>query len=102
MPKNWEEINERFALPRASLSPSKFNHDDFRKFKRADKHASKENPATRSVIPIIGDIGDPKCVGADYPFENLVHLTDGSLARAKPDLFYGAHPEQLDRKISKE
>jgi hypothetical protein len=103
MPKNWEEINERLALPRASLSPSKFNHDDFRKFKRADKYASKDNPVTRSVIPIIeGDIGDPQCVGADYPFGNLVHLTDGSLACAKPNLFYGARPERLDRKIRNE
>ncbi|KAN0070031.1 hypothetical protein V8E54_011612 [Elaphomyces granulatus] len=58
MPKNWPEINERLALPRTSPSPSKFNHDDFRKFKQADRHASKENPVIRSVIPIIPSTQD--------------------------------------------
>jgi hypothetical protein len=52
------------------------------------------------VIPIIeGDIGDPKCAGGEYVFGNLASLTDGTLAQAKPDHFYGARPEQLNRQI---
>ncbi|EDN06469.1 predicted protein [Histoplasma mississippiense (nom. inval.)] len=103
MPNNWEEINERLARPRPSLSPSKFSDGHFRKFKRADTHASKEQPVTTSVIPIIeGDVGDLKCAGGGYPFGNLAPLTDGTLAHAKPDHFYGARPEQLDRQIRKE
>ncbi|KAK2795046.1 hypothetical protein FQN50_009805 [Emmonsiellopsis sp. PD_5] len=103
MPNNWEEINERLARPRPSLSPSKFSNEHFWKFKRADTHASKEQPVTTSVIPIIeGDIGDPKCAGGGYPFGNLASLTDGTLAHAKPDHFYGARPEQLDCQVRKE
>ncbi|KKZ61712.1 hypothetical protein EMCG_03741 [[Emmonsia] crescens] len=103
MPNNWEEINERLARPRSSLSPSKFSDEHFRKFKRADTHASKEQPVTTSVIPIIeGDVDDPKCAGGGYPLGNLAPLTDGILAQAKPDRFYGARPEQLDRQIHNE
>ncbi|PGH28523.1 hypothetical protein GX50_08733 [[Emmonsia] crescens] len=103
MPKNWEEINETLARPRPSLSPSKFSDEHFRKFKRADTHASKEQPVTTSVIPIIeGDVDDPKCAGGGYPLGNLAPLTDGALAQAKPDHFYGARPEQLNRQIRNE
>lgn len=102
-PDNWEEINVRLVKPRPSLSPSKFSDEDFRKFKRADTHASKEKPVITSVIPIIeGDIGDPKCAGGEYVFGNLAPLTDGTLAQAKPDHFYGARPEQLNRQIRSE
>jgi hypothetical protein len=33
------------------------------------------------------------------PFNNLNPLTNGKLVPANPDIFYGAHPEQLDRQI---
>ncbi|KAM5437939.1 hypothetical protein McanMca71_002161 [Microsporum canis] len=103
MPNNWDEINEKLAQPRPSLSPSKFSESEFRKFKRADTIASKEKPVATSVVPTIdGNISDPKCVGGDYPFGNLAPLTDGTLANAKPDHFYGARPEQLNREIRDE
>ncbi|EDN10992.1 predicted protein [Histoplasma mississippiense (nom. inval.)] len=102
-PSNWTEINETLAQPRASLSPSKFSEDRFEDFREADAYASKEKPVTNSVVPILdGDVGDPKCVGGDYLFGNLAPLTDGTLAQAKPDHFYGARPEQLDRQIRNE
>ncbi|EDN09139.1 predicted protein [Histoplasma mississippiense (nom. inval.)] len=102
-PSNWTQINERLAQPRASLSPSKLSEDRFEGFREADAYASKEKPVTNSVVPILdGDVGDPKCVGGDYLFGNLAPLTDGTLAQAKPDHFYGARPEQLDRQIRNE
>ncbi|KAL9117935.1 MAG: hypothetical protein Q9187_005522 [Circinaria calcarea] len=102
-PNNWEEINQRLIQRRPSLSPSQFSDGAFRKFKRANAHASKEIKVTDSVIPIIqGEINDGKCVVGDIPFTNLDHLTDGALSSGKPDLFYGARPEQLNRRIRNE
>ncbi|KAL2384787.1 hypothetical protein RJ035_005235 [Blastomyces gilchristii] len=102
-PSNWTEINERLAQPRTSLSLSKFSEDRFEDFREADAYASKEKPITTSVVPILdGDVGDRKCVGGDYLFGNLAPLTDGTLAQAKPDHFYSACPEQLDRQIRNE
>ncbi|PGH11019.1 hypothetical protein AJ80_07295 [Polytolypa hystricis UAMH7299] len=101
-PNNWDEIMERLPRRRPSLSPSRFSDRDFEKFSRADARASKEKPVTASVVPILdGDI-DSKCVGGNYVFGNLAPLTDGTLAPAKPDHFYGARPEQLNRQICKE
>lgn len=99
-PRNWEEINERLAQPRPSLSPSKFSDADFRRFRRADANAFKEKQITTSVIPIIeGEPRDPKCVSGSIPFTNLDHLTDGTLKPGNPDLYYGARPEQIERPI---
>ncbi|EGD93151.1 hypothetical protein TESG_00705 [Trichophyton tonsurans CBS 112818] len=103
MPNNWDEINQKLAQPRPSLSPSKFSESEFRKFKRADTTASKEKLVATSIVPIIdGDISDPKCVGGDYPFGNLAPLTDGTLANVKLDHFFGARPEQLKPEIRNE
>jgi hypothetical protein len=55
------------------------------------------------VIPIIeGEIRDARCVAGGIPLTNLDYLTDGTLAPGNPDLFYGACPEQLDRRIRNE
>ncbi|KAI1942731.1 hypothetical protein LOZ66_001137 [Ophidiomyces ophidiicola] len=102
-PNNWDEIKERLRNPRQSLSPSRFSEKELEEFREADAYASKEKPVTTTVIPIIeGDICDSKCTGGGYLFGNLAHLTDGTLAQAKPDHFYGARPEQLNRQIRKE
>lgn len=99
-PVNMNEIRHALAQPRASLSPSKFSNDDFRKFERADAQASKEREVTTTVIPVVeGDVGDRKCVAGEIPFTNLEQLTDGTLVPGNPDLYYGARPEQLDRNI---
>lgn len=102
-PNNWLELNERLAQPRASLSPSKFSEQEFEEFREADMNASKEKPIVRLAIPIIeGHIDDVRCMGGDYSFGNFAPLTDGTLANANPDHFFGARPEQLSRQIRDE
>ncbi|KAG8407370.1 hypothetical protein J3458_020849 [Metarhizium acridum] len=102
-PENMDEILLAMAQPRPSLSPSQFSNDDFRRFKRADTHAFKKREITITVIPIIeGTVPDIKCIAGEIPFTNLDHLTDGTLVPGNPDLYYGARPEQLDRRIRRE
>ena len=102
-PNNWEEIKQRLIQPRPSLSPSKFSEEAHEKFIRADAHAFKEKQVTTSVISIIeGEIRDAKCVSGEIPFTNLDHLTDGTLVSGNPDIYYGARPEQLDRRVRNE
>jgi hypothetical protein len=97
---NINEITAEFARHRASLSPSQFSSDDFRKFTRVDTHAAKEAQVMSKVIPIIeGDVRDSKSTASDVIFASLEPLTDGTLMPAMPDLYYGARPEQLDRKV---
>jgi hypothetical protein len=102
-PNNWEEVKQILARPRPSLSPSQFSDKQFRKLKRADAHATKEKQVSESVIPLIeGKIRDGKCRSGGIPFTNLDPLTDGTLKPGNPDVYYGARPEQLNRKIREE
>lgn len=99
-PDNWEEINRILSQPRPSLSPSKFSEEAHEKFIQADVNAAKEKQVTTSVIPIIeGDVKDAKCVSGGIPFTNLDPLTNGTLVPGNPDIYYGARPEQLDRRV---
>ena len=99
-PDNLEEINQRLAQPRPSLSPSQFSKERFKEFKQAAKQVSRENKATKTVIPIIeGKIKENKCIDGDILFTNLASLTSDTLTSAKPDLYSGARPEQLDRRV---
>ena len=102
-PSNWDEINRRLLQPRPSLSPSQFSDEDFKKFRRTNAHAFKEREVTAFVIPIIeGEIGDNRCAAGKVPLTNFDPLTNGKLAPGNPDLFYGARPEQLDRRVRNE
>lgn len=99
-PNNWKEINRRLSQPRPSLSPSKFSEERHTKFVQADADAVKEKQVTTSVIPIIeGNIRDAKYGSGGILFTNLDHLTDGTLVPGNPDIYYGACPEQLDRRV---
>ncbi|KAL8700950.1 MAG: hypothetical protein Q9201_005166 [Fulgogasparrea decipioides] len=102
-PDNLKEIDTMLIQPRLSLSPSRFSNENFEEFQEADAHVSKENKATKTVIPIIeGKVKDNKCVEGDVLFTNLAPLTNDQLTAAKPDLYYGARPEQLNRRVRDE
>ncbi|KAI2603702.1 hypothetical protein GGR54DRAFT_459140 [Hypoxylon sp. NC1633] len=102
-PDNLDDIHHILARPRASLSPSRFSNEDFGKFKRANTRALKEWQVMSKVVPTIrGDDGDSNCAASQTSFTNLNHLTDGSLVPGSPDLYYGARPEQLDRRVRTE
>ncbi|KAI9670790.1 MAG: hypothetical protein M1817_003901 [Caeruleum heppii] len=97
---NWDEIQQMLVERRASLSPSVLPEEWFREFKRADAQVSSENKATRKVIPMIqGPIQDERCVDGDIPFNHLADMMGGKSHKAKPDVYYGARPEQLHSDI---
>ncbi|EAA35960.2 hypothetical protein GE21DRAFT_33 [Neurospora crassa] len=103
-PDNLDEIRRALAQgPRRSLSPSRSLHTEFEEFELAHACATNERMVTEHVIPKIqGKIGDIRCMGMEVPFNNLDHLTDGSIADAKPDYYYGALLEQLDERVRTE
>ncbi|KAF2844171.1 hypothetical protein T440DRAFT_523705 [Plenodomus tracheiphilus IPT5] len=102
-PENWKEVHQILELHRPSLSPSRFADEEYEQFVQADADASKEKQVSESVIPIIeGKTRDAKCRSGGIPFTNLDHLTDGTLKPGNPDVYYGARPEQLSRKVRDE
>ncbi|KAL8296420.1 hypothetical protein RB597_005820 [Gaeumannomyces tritici] len=91
------DITEALAAPRPSLSPSKFSDSAFEEFENATLEAKDEEAVKANVIPTIAGArrADHPCA-RDTVFGNLDPLTDGCIARAKPDLYYGAQPEDLN------
>ncbi len=97
-PDNWEEINERLAQPRPSLSPSLFSREAFRKFEKKNMQALTEGTVMSKAFPIItGDADIPS--QENIPFGNLEDLTDGSITKAQPDFYDGSRPAELDKQI---
>lgn len=55
------------------------------------------------MVPVIeGKISGYKCLEGEVLFTNLRPLKTDMLTAAKPDLYYGARPEQLDRRVRDE
>ncbi|KAG9228449.1 hypothetical protein BJ875DRAFT_489859 [Amylocarpus encephaloides] len=96
-PNNWKEINKRLAQRRSSLSQSQISDSLFRKFKRLNAHAFKEEQTSISVIRVLeGENNDIKCLSGKIPFTNLNHLIDGNIIPGNPYLFYGARPRTAE------
>lgn len=100
-PHNLEEIQARLAMPRASLSPSRFSRESFLDFKDGNKNALNETSVMSKAFSIIAG-------SADIPsqqnllFGNLKDLTDGSITQAQPDFYDGSRPAEVNAHIRKE
>ncbi|MCJ1423861.1 hypothetical protein MMC29_001746 [Sticta canariensis] len=100
-PHNWDEIQQKMAQPRPSLSPSKFSDGAFENFQQANEEALTESMVMRKSFPIISGDADIPSAG-ELPFGNLKPLTDGTLVDPKPDFYDGARLAQIDRRIRAE
>ena len=100
-PHNWEELNARLALPRASLSPSRFTREAFLDFKAKNQEALTETTVMSKAFPIITGTSDIPSQ-ENLLFGNLKPLTDGSITKAKPDHYDGSRPADLKMQIRKE
>jgi len=102
-PENWNEVQQMLARPRPSLSPSRFNDEDYEQFVRADTGAWKEKDVSELVIPIIeGKIRNAKYRVGGISFTNLDPLTDSTLKLGNLNIYYGARPHQLSQKVRDE
>ena len=100
-PDNWDQIEQMLEERRRSTSPSVFPGDGYKTFALAAARVSSENKATTMVIPIIqGTIREERCIeGPDIRLANLANLMTGKDHKPKPDIWYGARPEQIDPRI---
>jgi len=89
------------AMPRASLSPSRFSREAFLDFKEKNQDALTENKVMSKVFPIIAGTADIPSQ-ENLPFGKLKDLTDGSITKAQPDFYDGSRPADLDKRIREE
>lgn len=98
-----EDIKAALAVPRPSLSLSRFPDSEFTTFQQNDGQAKDEDEVNMNVVPTITGtkhIDHPSAINTQ--FGNLEPLTDGSIAPAQPDIYYGAYPEKLDQPLRDE
>ena len=100
-PENWNQIKQMLEKRRRSTSPSVFPEEEFEKFTLADARVNSESKVTQKVVPMIqGTIRDERCVdGPDIRLANLANLLTGKDRKAKPDIWYGARPEQIEPRL---
>jgi len=99
-PGNWRELQDALANPRPSLSPSRFSDGAFDRFCEAEAEARNEDGVNRETLPTI--LGEKR---RDYPsagnvrFTNVDDMAPDVFKKAQPDLYWGARPEQIDRRV---
>ncbi|WPG97685.1 Hypothetical protein R9X50_00046500 [Acrodontium crateriforme] len=101
-PSNVADIRDMLARPRPSLLPSTFSESTFQKFQDSNEQAAWESRVMTSVLPMFAGLKDSQYYAAgDKEFRNLQNFDPG-VSVAKPDTYYGARPEQIDRRVRRD
>ncbi|KAH8726657.1 hypothetical protein GQ44DRAFT_758609 [Phaeosphaeriaceae sp. PMI808] len=96
-PNNWEEIQERLAQPRPSLSPSQLSNGAFEEFQLKNDEATTEAEVMSQVFPVIaGKTNIPS--GYNQLFNNLKPLGD-HISKPQPDYFNGSRTTEIRPKV---
>ncbi|KAI9040775.1 uncharacterized protein KD926_007719 [Aspergillus affinis] len=102
-PENIAEIQRRLRAPRPSLALSEDSlQKEFDKFTFLNDSTSDEQLVIKKILPILDGPQQQSSFfhdGGNHPFTNLAPLTTGTLANAKPDIYYGAPPYQLHYRV---
>lgn len=96
-PKNWEEMQERLAQPRPSLSPSQFSDGHFEQFQLKNEEADSESAVKSNVFPLIRG-RETVPYGQDHCFNHLEPLAP-NISDPKPDYYNGSRPSQINSDV---
>jgi hypothetical protein len=98
-PRNMDDLQHALRVPRPSLSPSQFSDSAFKEFKKKTARAGDEANARADIMSIIaGEARKQHHYASDRLFNHLEPLAD-DLPAPKPDLYDGALPQQIDRRV---
>ena len=99
-PDNWEDLQNALASSRLSLSPSRFSDGAFDRFCEAEEEAQDEEDVTANSLPtILGEKRRDHPSARKVPYGNMADMAPDVFKRAEPDLYWGARPEQIDRRV---
>jgi hypothetical protein len=99
-PDNCDDIHDRLAQPRPSLSPAHFTPAQHAKFVQMNARAYSESQVEVAIISVIeGQPREAQSAAGNHPFHNLNPFPNADLPSAVPGRYYGARSEQLDRQV---
>ncbi|KAG5994637.1 hypothetical protein E4U54_003042, partial [Claviceps lovelessii] len=96
-PGNLTEILEALNGARKSVSESNISQKDF-EFINDETEERSEPAFERKILPLIFGKADDQDTG-HLPFNNLASLTGGKTVNPNPDVFFGAHYNQIDADV---
>lgn len=108
IPSNINEIRQRLAQPRPSLSPSRFSEEHsraFDQFRQKNEDAINEGDVIRNILlTIYGDDDDVSHIlhKQDLLFTRLESITENTTVDAKPDFYDGAPLESIDKQVQED
>lgn len=101
-PGNAQDIRDHIARNRASLSPSRFRDEDFEAFQEVCDRTGDEATVMSDVMSIIaGSTRQTHYHASDRLFNHLEPFTE-ELPKPKPDLYDGAVPQTIDRRVRRD
>lgn len=101
-PENLKEIYDYQKLPRASLSPSKFDQEQFEEFREICDALPSEARAMDDAMKIVAGKGDRQ-----HPQERSIHFHnlerfDEDVTVPAPDVYYGASPSMIHQRVRRD
>lgn len=97
-PVNLDDIRRQLALARASLSPSRYTEQDFRRFQGMNDRGYSETKIMQTVFRDISGTDDHFKTEADVEF-NHIRPFNKDLAMARPDIYDGVLKSRIDRRV---
>lgn len=98
-PANSGGILRMLSSSRSSLHSSSSSKVDFDAFCQVNSRAANDQEVLNEVVPLIEGNHGPVDECAGYPFRNMSQITNKMLRPVKPDRFYGANGDTLDRTV---
>jgi hypothetical protein len=93
-----EELRQRLAQPRPSLSPSRWPDSKFKDFKQKNARVIDEGDVMRNVILIM--CGNSDILSRqNLLFTGLDSMTNGTTVTARPDFYDGARLGDIDKQV---
>ncbi|BCS25998.1 uncharacterized protein APUU_50709S [Aspergillus puulaauensis] len=98
-PANFGGILRMLSCSRSSLHSSSSSKVDFDAFGQVNSRAANDQEVLNEVVPLIEGNHGPVDECGGYPFRNMSQITNKMLRPVKPDRFYGANGDTLDRTV---
>lgn len=102
LPDNLGNIFRMLSASRSSLHSSSSSKVDFDAFCQANNRATNDQEVLSEVIPLVEGNHSHLDEYGGYPFRSISQITNKVLRPVKPDRFYGANCDILDRTVCRE
>lgn len=100
-PNNWNELRSMVVARPRQIIPSESYDAQYKAFRQATRENVHTRDVRKNIIPLIRG-SSPFYSDGGHSFQNIRDITDGGIAKVRPDFYDGVHYSLLEKKISTE